>query len=381
MAWRIPLSDLDYGPEEEQAVVEVLRSRWLTMGAVTQRFEQAFAEFVGVRHAIAISNATAGLHLACLAAGLKADDEVILPALTFVATAAAVCYVGAKPIFADVQSENDLTISAFSIAQKITPRTKAIIVMHYGGYPCDMPAIVEIAKKHNLVLIEDAAHAPGAALDQRKLGTWGNAGVFSFFSNKNLSTGEGGMLTTNDDEMAESFRRLRSHAMTSLTLDRHEGHAWSYDVSGLGYNYRPSEIISALGLVQLQKLEKNNQHRRNLTAEYHRLLAEKCPQVSLPFLSHRGVSSCHILPVLLPEDMNRTRFMEGMKAQGIQTSIHYPLVPNFRFYRTLNPVADVLPVIQQIAHREVTLPLYATLKPEDVKAVVAAVNETLNEYL
>lgn len=379
MDWRVPLSDIDYGPEEEQAVLDVLRSRWLTMGAVTQRFEQEFAAFVDVRHAIAVSNATAGLHLACLTLGIKPDDEVILPALTFVATAAAVRYVGAEPVFADITSETDLTVSPQSIEEKITPRTRAIIVMHYAGYPCDMPAIEALAKKHGLVIIEDAAHAPGAELCGRKMGVWGDVGVFSFFSNKNLVTGEGGMITTKNDAFAEKLRTLRSHAMTTLTWDRHRGHAWSYDVTDLGYNYRPSEITSALGLVQLQKLEKNNRVRSELTDYYHRLLVEKCPRVTLPFVAHPGTSVCHILPILLPAQVERAPFMAGMKARGIQTSFHYPPVSDFSFYSASSHAAHALPVTYQVASREVTLPLYPTLKSGDVEVVVAAVAETLAE--
>lgn len=379
MDWRVALSDIDYGPEEEQAVLDVLRSRWLTMGAVTQRFEQAFAEFVDVRHAIAVSNATAGLHLACLTLGLQPGDEVILPALTFVATAAAVRYVGALPVFADVTSLQDLTVSPQSIEAKITPRTKAIIVMHYGGYPCDMPAIQALAQKHGLAIIEDAAHAPGTELAGVKMGGWGALGVFSFFSNKNLVTGEGGMITTNNDAFAEKLRTLRSHAMTTLTWDRHHGHAWSYDVTDLGYNYRPTEITSAIGLAQLQKLAKNNQRRRELTAAYHRLFAEKSCGVILPFAAHPGLSVCHLLPILLPVGVERAKFMAGMKARGIQTSFHYPPISDFSFYRASSPGADALPVTYQVASREVTLPLYPTLKLDDVEVVIAAVNETLEE--
>lgn len=377
MDWRVPLSDIDYGIEEEQAVLDVLRSRWLTMGAVTRRFEQAFAEMVGVRQAVAVSNATAGLHLACLTLGLNPGDEVILPALTFVATAAAVRYVGATPVFADVVSETDLTVSTQSVAEKITPRTRAIIVMHYGGYPCDMPALMSLAQKHSLRLIEDAAHAPGASLVGRRMGSWGEVGVFSFFSNKNLVTGEGGMLTTDDPALAEQLRSLRSHAMTSLTWDRHHGHAWSYDVTDLGYNYRPGEITSALGLAQLQKLEKNNRRRRELTASYHRRLAEKCPGLTLPFTAHPGTSSCHLLPILLPPQTNRAAFMAGMKLKGIQTSFHYPPVSDFRFYRASPPADDALPVTCQVASREVTLPLYPTMTSETVDVVVDAAAETL----
>src|SRR5574341_935605 len=320
MEWRIPLSDIDFGPEEEQAVLQVVKSRWLTMGAVTQQFEQEFADYVRAKHAIAVTNATAALHLACLAAGLGPGDEVIVPSLTFVATANAVRYTGATPVFADIESEACLNISACAVEACLTPRTRAILVVHYGGYACDMPDILAIAHKHGLAVIEDAAHAIGSQLEGRMLGTWGAIGCFSFFSNKNMTTGEGGMLVTDDDDLAGKLRILRSHGMTSLTWDRHKGHAWSYDVVDLGYNYRIDEIRSALGRVQLAKLERNNARRRELTVLYHDLLQELAPEVSTPFKANRGFSACHLLPILLPKNRDRAGFMEAMKAQGIQTS-------------------------------------------------------------
>lgn len=377
MNWKIPLFDLDYGPEEEQAVLDVLRSRWLTMGEVTQRFEQAFAQSCGVKHAVAVSNGTVALHLACLGAGIGPGDEVIVPALTFVATAACVRYVGATPVFADVVSENDLTISSASVEALITPRTRAIILMHYGGYPCDIAAFQALAARHHLVLIEDAAHAPGAEWMGARAGSWGQVAAFSFFSNKNLATGEGGMLTTDDDSIAAQLRRLRSHGMTTLTWDRHRGHAWSYDVTDLGYNYRPSEMLSALGLAQLAKLEANNQHRRELTALYHELLAELAPQVGVPFAGHAGKSACHILPALLPAGADRSAFMEDMKARGIQTSIHYPPIPEFTAYRETSGGLDGLPVTRAVASREVTLPLYAHMSQADVREVARSISEIL----
>lgn len=379
MTWRIPLFDLDYDGQEEAAVLEVLRSKWLTMGEVTQRFEQSFAEALGVRHAFAVANGTVALHLACLAVDLKRGDEAIVPGLTFVATAACVRYVSAKPVFADIHGSTDLTISPASIEALITPRTRAILVMHYAGYACDMPAILAIAQKHGLAVIEDAAHAPGAELDGIKLGAWGEAAAFSFFSNKNLATGEGGMVTTNSDQAAERIRRFRSHGMTSLTWDRHRGQAWSYDVTGLGYNYRPNEILSALGLVQLGKLARNNVRRRELTAYYHKLLAEKLPQIAIPFTEHKGISACHILPILLPEGMERLQFMEAMKTRGIQTSIHYPVIPDFTAYRAASRQPDSIPLIRKWAPREVTLPLYAGLQASHVENVVQAVQEALDE--
>lgn len=379
MSWRIPLFDLDYDGQEEAAVLEVIRSKWLTMGEVTQRFEQAFAEALGVRHAFAVANGTVALHLACLAVGLKRGDEAIVPGLTFVATAACTRYVGAKPVFADINGPTDLTISPASIEAQITPHTRAILVMHYAGYACDMPAILAIAQKHGLAVIEDAAHAPGAELGGKKLGTWGGAAAFSFFSNKNLATGEGGMITTNSDQAADRIRRIRSHGMTTLTWDRHRGQALSYDVTTLGYNYRPNEIMAALGLVQLGKLVKNNERRRELTAQYHRLFAEKLPEITVPFTQHKGLSACHILPILLPEGMDRAKFMNAMKARGIQTSIHYPIIPDFQAYRAAYRHKDAIPLIRKWVPREVTLPLYAGMQNTDVENVVLAVQESLYE--
>jgi dTDP-4-amino-4,6-dideoxygalactose transaminase len=373
MEWRIPLADIDFDAEEEAAVVEVVRSRWLTMGAMTQAFEEEFAAYTGARHALAVANGTAALHLACLAIDLKEGDEVIVPSLTFVATANAIRYTGATPVFADVESEQDLDISVRKIEKKLTDRTKAIMVMHYGGYACDMPAITNFAKAHRLAILEDAAHAAGTEIDGRKMGVWGEVGCYSFFSNKNMTTGEGGMVVTNDDALADKLRILRSHGMTTLTWDRHRGHAWSYDVVELGYNYRLDEIRAALGRVQLKKLERNNERRRNLTALYREQLQELAPAMVVPFQETRGISACHLLPILLPAGSDRLRFMEHMKSNGIQTSIHYPPIHKFRMYKDIGWVPGDLPVTEDVTAREVTLPLYPTLREEDVMFVAQAV--------
>ncbi|MGE5463373.1 MAG: DegT/DnrJ/EryC1/StrS family aminotransferase [Syntrophothermus sp.] len=380
MEWRFPLSDLDFGSQEEEAVLNVIRSRWLTMGAVTQQFEQEFAAYVKARHAIAVNNATAALHLACVAGGLGPGDEAIVPSLTFVATANAVRYTGAVPVFVDVTSQGDLNVSPETIEASITPRTRAILVVHYGGYACNMPAIMGIARKHGLVVIEDAAHAVGSQLGYRMLGTWGEIGCFSFFSNKNMTTGEGGMLVTDDERLAERLRLLRSHGMTSLTWDRHKGHAWSYDVVDLGYNYRIDEIRSALGLVQLTKLPHNNQLRREHTEQYHELLEQVCPEVGLPYRSHPGLSACHLLPVLLPEGSSRQAVMEQMKLRGIQTSIHYPPIHQFGAYRENGTYSrHGLALTESLAARELTLPLYPAMNGSDIAMVVNALRESLVE--
>lgn len=374
MEWRVPLADLDYGQEEVDAVLNVLKRKWLTMGEITQDFERAFAEMHGAKYAFGVANATVALHLACLALEIQPGDEVIVPSLSFVATSNAVLYTGANVRFADILGLENLTMDPEEIHQKITPRTKAIIVMHYGGYPCQMEEITRIAREYNLAIIEDAAHAPGASLNGKFLGTWGEVGCFSFFSNKNLSTGEGGMVITNREDLAEKIRLLRSHGMTTLTYDRHRGHAFSYDVLALGYNYRIDEIHSALGIEQLQKLSRNNALRRQWTDLYRQELAD-LPLV-LPFTSTPGESACHLFPVLLPITVSRERFMQFMREQGVQTSIHYPPIHRFSYYREKYGHLS-LPRTEMVGLREVTLPLYPTIGEEKVKIVVQAVRKAL----
>lgn len=374
MTWQVPLGDVDYGIEEEDAVLAVLRSRWLTMGGVTQQFEREFAEMVGVKHAIAVSNATVALHLAYLALDIQPGDEVIVPSLTFVATANAALYTGARVRFADIVSADDLTIAPAEIEKCITPRTRAIVVVHYGGYACRMPEIQAIAQRHQLPIIEDAAHVPGGSLNGTTLGAWGDVGCFSFFSNKNLATGEGGMFVTSRDDIAARARLLRSHGMTSLTWDRHHGHAHSYDVVALGYNYRIDEIRSALGLAQLHKLAANNRRRGEITRRYHAGLRDT--GVGLPFHDAPGQPTYHILPILLPAHVQRDRFMDGLKDAGVQSSIHYPPIHRFAYYTRLYPNVS-LPVTEAVAQRQVTLPLYPTMSNAMVDYVVDTVRQNL----
>ncbi len=374
MDWRVPLADLDYGVEEEDAVRAVLRSRWLTMGEVTHAFENEYARATGAKYAFAVSNATAALHLACLALGLGPGDEVIAPSLTFVATTNAVLYTGADVRFADIIGPRDLTIAPADAEKHITPRTRAVVVMHYGGYPCHMEQIVDIASRHRLAVIEDACHAPGGRLNGRALGTWGDVGCFSFFSNKNLAAGEGGMLLTDRDDVAEKVRLLRSHGMTTLTWERHRGHAHSYDVTDLGYNYRLDEIRSALGRVQLLKLARNNARRREITQIYRTRLDRS--GLDLPFRDSAGEPSYHLFPVLLPAGTDRDRFMDAMRSEGVQTSIHYPPVHRFSYYASRYP-ENALPNTESVAAREVTLPLYPTMRSDQIELVVQAVCRSL----
>ena len=372
MQWKVPLSDIDMGDEEIQAVLEVLNSKWLSMGEKTQEFERAVAAFLGVKHAYAVSNGTTALHLAYAALGLKPGDEVILPALTFVATANAAVYTGAVPVFADITSLDDLTINPQDVRRKITSRTKAIAVMHYGGYACPMQEILALAEEYHLAVVEDAAHAPGAMLNGKMLGTIGDVGCFSFFSNKNLVTGEGGMVVTNRDDLAERIRLMRSHGMTTLTWDRHKGHAYSYDVVSPGFNYRMDEMRAALGVVQLGKLKVHNLKRQQIVSDYLARLADN-PGVTIPFVHHPGLSSYHLFPILVDSQETRMKTVASLKEQGIQTSMHYPPVHLFSHYRnTYGFEAGLLPLTEEVGNREITLPLYSGMSEEAVDLVVKA---------
>lgn len=369
-AWDIPLFDLDYGEAEIAAATEVFKSQWLTMGERIKKFEFEFAQLCGVPHAIAMNNCTAGLHAAYLAAGVKPGDEVIVPSITFVATVNTVVAAGARPVFADIVGPSDLSISPESVERAVTEKTKAIAVLHYAGFPCAIAQIRDIADRKGLAVIEDCAHAPGASHAGRPLGSWGEAGAFSFFSNKNLSTGEGGMVVTGDDEIARRLRLIRSHGMTTLTLDRHKGHAFTYDVLLPGYNYRMDEIHAALGSVQLSKLAEKNERRRALTEYYRSRIGSSRPDFIVPF---GGVStsdsSCHIFVVLLPQGTDRPAVMKKLAAERIQSSVHYTPIHRFRYYREAYPGVS-LPETDAIADRILTLPLFPHMTVAQVDRVV-----------
>jgi len=378
MAWKIPLSDIDLTQEDRDEVNKILDEKWLSMGPRTEALEKDFADYTGARHAFGVANGTAALHLALEAAGIGPGDEVIVPSLTFVATANAVLYCGAEPVFADVTSADDLTISPEDVKGKMTEKTRAIIAMHYAGYPCDMGALGELAAENGLALIEDAAHALGMELDGIKAGELADVSCFSFFANKNIAVGEGGMVTTSNDDVAGLLRKLRSHGMTSLTWDRHQGKSLDYDVVDLGYNYRITELAAALARGQLRRLDANNARRGELTARYRELLAG-VENVSVPFAEHRGSPSYHIMPVLLDKSVDAEGVRKAMHESGVQTSHHYPPVHLFTYYRELGCAEGSLPVTEDVAPRQVTLPLHPLMGDEDVDAVVGALKASLDE--
>jgi dTDP-4-amino-4,6-dideoxygalactose transaminase len=372
----LPLFDLRLQPRDLDAVAETLRSGWLTLGPRTAEFEQAFAAQLGARHAIALSSCTAALHLAYLAAGVGPGDEVIVPSFTFAATAAAVLYCGATPVFAEIVSRKLPSLDPDDVERRITPRTKAVCVVHYAGYAGAADRLSELCAKRGIALIEDVAHAPSATLHGRKLGTWGLAGAFSFFSNKVLSVGEGGLLCTDDDDVAAFVRSRRSHAMTSGTWDRHSGRTDTYDVTGLGFNYRLDEPRAALLLSRLRGLERDIARRRELTARYRELLSE-IEGIVVPFEDGDiSGSCCYVMPIMIEEDGRQAQISSRLRELGIQTSIFYPSIHRFSAYRERFPDVS-LPITELASRTELTLPFYPHMSDEDQVRVATALREAL----
>ena len=376
--WDIQLFKLNFDDREISAVSNVVAGGWLSMGDETNKFESGFGSFLGDgAHCRAVSNGTAALHMALLALNVGPDDDVIIPSLTFVADVNVVNLVGANPILADATSLTDWNMSLESIEKNITDRTKAVIVVHYAGYPCrDIVAISQLCRDKGIGLIEDVAHAPGAKIDGRACGTFGDVGCFSFFSNKNLSIGEGGMVSTLDPQLDKKLGYLCSHGMTTLTLDRHKGRAITYDVAQPGLNYRMDEMRAAIGSVQLDKLPAGNTRRGELTGRYRSNF--RASQILMPFedqpVNARSVH--HILPVLLPENADRIAVIGALKDKKIQSSIHYPPFWDFSAYKgQFSP--DDAPITAKICSRQLTLPLFPTMTNSEVDQVTEALLEAL----
>jgi dTDP-4-amino-4,6-dideoxygalactose transaminase len=373
-AWRVPLADVVV-PEDDIAVVaDVYRSGWLSMGPQTEALERDFADYTGARHALAVTNGTAALHLICAAAEIGPGDEVVVPSMTFVATVNAVAYTGATPVFADIVSVTEPWLHPDAVAAVVGERTRAIMAMAYGGHPGCTPAICEMARERGLSLLEDAAHAVGSRVAGRHLGTFGLAGAFSFFSNKNLAVGEGGMVVTDDDEAAARMRLLRSHGMTTLSWDRHRGHASGYDVVDVGFNYRIDEPRAALARCRLRRLDAENARRATLDARYRELLADVSGLTAALAPVPEAQLAHHLFTIVLDEGVPRAGFRDALAGRGVQTSVHYPPAHRFSSYAG----ASELPVTEDYGARAVTLPMFATMTRGQHDEVVDAVRAALD---
>ena len=374
--WEIQLFKLNYDEKESKAVKDIVDSGWITMGEESKEFENRFAKMLGDNiFAIAVSSGTASLHMALLGLDIGVGDEVIIPALTFVADINVVKMVGATAVLADCGSYNNWNVTAKSIEAQITPKTKAVIVVHFAGYPCEMDEIVELCNNRGIYLIEDCAHAPDARYKGKACGTFGDYGCFSFFTNKNLSVGEGGMLVCQDEKLALKAKYYRSHGMSALTLDRHKGRAISYDVAHIGLNYRIDEMRSAIGLVQLDKLQDANKKREILVKRYiDRLSTIK--DISIPFTNLKNIESVyHIFPILLSAQIDRVWLIDELKNRGIQSSIHYPAFRDFTAFKDIG--LNSAPIAEDIANRELTLPLYPTMSLDEVDLVCDSLYQIL----
>ncbi|MCR5523441.1 MAG: DegT/DnrJ/EryC1/StrS family aminotransferase [Clostridia bacterium] len=375
MGYNIPLFNLNFDEAEEKAVVEVLKSKWISSGPKCAELEKTFADMLGVKYCLTVSNCTSALHLAMLCAGIEPGDEVIVPSLTFVATVNAVRYCGGIPVFCDITGKDNLCINPNKIEELITAKTKAVAVMHYGGFACDMDKICEIADRYNLKVIEDSCHGPTSEYKGKKLGTIGMAGCFSFFSNKNISTGEGGAIVTNDEAVFNKAKLLKSHGMTTMSYERSKGHSTSYDVVELGYNYRFNDILAGIGLAQLKKLENDIEKRVKIRELYNKKLDKR--NLIIPFENYTEKSSLYIFPVVLADGdaQKRDKIRSYLAEKGIQTSIHYPPAHRFDIYK--NTVRNPLPVTEYVADNEFTLPMFGALTEEEVNYICENVNEGL----
>lgn len=377
MEYKIPLFQLNFGEEEVEAVSDTIRSKWISTGPKCEELEQLFVDMFKVKHAVSVSNCTDALHLAMVVNGVSAGDEVICPSLTFAASANCIRYVGATPVFCDINGLNDMNINPKEIEKLISPKTKAIVVVHMAGFPAKMDEIMKIANQYNLKVIEDACHGPLSEYKGKKLGTIGNIGCFSFFSNKNISTGEGGMIITNDESLAKRCRLLRSHGMTTMSYQRAKGHATSYDVVDLGYNFRMDDIRASIGVVQMKKLKQDLIERQKVRKMYLEALAS-IDEIIVPFAGNREFVSNYIMPVVIKNSTieKRDAIREYLHSKGIQTSNHYPAIHRFSIYKDYH--AD-LPITEYVSNNEITLPMYGSLSRNEVSFIASNLKIALGE--
>ncbi len=372
----LPYGRQSVDEDDIAAVVEVLRSDWLTTGPKVEEFERAFAAFTGAKHAVAIANGTAALHAAMAALEIGPGDEVIVPAITFVATANCVLYQGGKPIFADVEADT-LLIDPADVERKITPRTKAVIAVDFAGQPCNYEALRAIAQRHGLALVADACHALGGSAQGRPVGSLADLSTFSLHPVKPITSGEGGVITTDDEAKATAMRVFRSHGISSDFRQREKQGSWAYEMSSLGYNYRLCDIQCALATSQLRKLPVWVARRQEIARRYDTAFTGKAsfqPLATRPGVSH----GYHLYVIHLRPGVDRAATFKALRAEGIGVNVHYAPVHLHPYYReNLGTGPGLCPVAEKASAEIITLPLFPRMSDADVEDVIAAVNRVL----
>ena len=372
--WKVPLGNARVPDEDLDSIRETYRSGWLNMGPRTEELEAEFAEYAGAAHCLAVNSCSAGLHLACLAVGIEPGDRVVMPAMTFVATPNAVAYCGGEPVFAEIAGELKPWLSAEAAEAAIDERTRAIFAVCYGGHPGEIEELRELADGRGLALIEDAAHGCGSRRGGRHIGTFGQVGAFSFSAAKNIGVGEGGMVATNDPDLAEHIERLRWHGISTDAWSRHRSAASSYDVTELGFNYRIDDPRSALALVHLRRLDAETQIRAEIDAEYRREL-DGLDGIEPTEPAGEGSDSSHLLfTVVLDEGLDRDRFRMLLAEHGVQTSLHFRPLHRLSLYS--RPSLD-LPRTESYGRRCVSLPIYPRMEEWQRELVLEAIADAL----
>lgn len=373
----IPYGKQDIDEEDIQAVVEVLRSDYLTTGPKIQEFEQKLANYVGAKYAVAISNGTAALHAACYAADIREGDEVITTPITFAASANCILYCGATPVFADIDSRT-YNINSKDIIKKITTKTKAIIPVHYAGQPCEMDEIYRIAKEYNLIVIEDAAHALGAKYNKQKIGIISDMTIFSFHPVKHITTGEGGMITTNNEVLYKKLLLFRAHGITrdaKLLENKNEG-SWYYEQLDLGFNYRITDIQCALGISQLNKLDMFIHKRMKIIHKYNEAF-KNVDEIIIPYQTTKSQSSWHLYVIQLKLNklkIGRKEIFEALRSEGLGVNVHYIPVYYFPFYQKLGYKKGACPKAEKLYESIITLPLFTKMSDKEVNRVISSVS-------
>jgi perosamine synthetase len=369
-----------------QAVVEVLKSDWLTTGPKVGEFEERFAAWVGARHAVSFSSGTAALHGAAFAAGLEAGDEAITTPMTFCATANCILYQGATPVFADV-SPDTLNLDPKEVSKKVSARTKAIFAVDYAGHPAALDELGQLAETQvpqgrSPLLIEDACHALGAEYRGKRVGGIADMTVFSFHPVKHLTTGEGGMVTTNDARLAETLRRFRNHGISSEARQRQEAGQWFYEMVLLGFNYRLTEIACALGLSQLERLDANVARRREIAAQYAEAFRD-LPAIVIPAVREDVNPAWHLYPIRLKLEMlavGRGEIFQALRAENIGVNVHYIPVHQHPYYRERSKSKESYPVTEHAYERLISLPMFHSMTVQDVEDVIHALLKVVTHY-